>query len=225
MRILLVEDNQNLSDWLSKTLAKNRYAVECVYDGQEANFRLHTQTYDLVILDLGLPRLSGEEVLQRIRARGNNVPVIILTAKDTPNSRVQGLDIGADDYMVKPFDMAELEARIRVLLRRVANHKNPFLQCGNLTLNTNTGVFTVGPTALALTPREHAVLEALILKLGKTMSKNKLAETLYTLDESVSPESIEIYIYRLRKKMEILDCSASIVTLRGLGYLLQQHGV
>ena len=163
--------------------------------------------------------------MQRIRARGNNVPVIILTAKDTPNSRVQGLDIGADDYMVKPFDMAELEARIRVLLRRVANHKNPFLQCGNLTLNTNTGVFTVGPTALALTPREHAVLEALILKLGKTMSKNKLAETLYTLDESVSPESIEIYIYRLRKKMEILDCSASIVTLRGLGYLLQQHGV
>ena len=200
MRILLVEDNRQLSDWLAKTLSKDRYAIECAYDGEDANFRLRSEIYDLVVLDLGIPRLSGEEVLQRIRARGSNVPVLILTARDSTLSRIQSLDNGADDYMIKPFDVAELEARIRVLLRRVANHKSPVMHCGNLTLNTNTLVFSVGANELQLTPREHAVLEALLVKLGKTMSKSQLAETLFTMDESVSPDSIEIYVHRLRKK-------------------------
>ncbi len=225
MRLLLVEDNRQLSDWLAKTLAKDRYAVECAYDGEDANFRLRTQTYDLLILDLGIPRLSGEEVLARLRARGSNLPVLILTAKDTSQSRIQNLNEGADDYMVKPFDVAELEARIRVLLRRVANHKNPVLRCGNLALDTNTRRFSVGSAELALTPREHAVLEALFMKLGKTVGKADLAETLFTLDEAVSSDAIEIYVHRLRKKMEALHCDASIVTLRGLGYLLQHQGV
>lgn len=223
MRILLIEDNRPLSEWLSRTLQRDRYAVDCAYDGEEANYILRTQTYDLIILDLALPRMEGEEVLRRLRARDNNVPVLILTARDTLQGRINGLDGGADDYMAKPFDVAELEARIRVLLRRSANHKNPVLRCGNLAYDSNTRIFSVDQKVLALTPREHALLETLLMKLGKTVSKPALAETLFTMDESVSADAIEIYVHRLRKKLQSSD--ASIITLRGLGYLLKSHGV
>lgn len=223
MRILLVEDNRPLSEWLSRTLQRDRYAVDCAYDGEEANYVLRTQTYDLIILDLALPRMEGEEVLRRLRARDDNVPVLILTARDTLQGRINGLDGGADDYMAKPFDVAELEARIRVLLRRSANHKNPVLRCGNLAYDSNTRIFSVDQKVLALTPREHALLETLLMKLGKTVSKPALAETLFTMDESVSSDAIEIYVHRLRKKLQSSD--ASIITLRGLGYLLKSHGV
>ena len=223
MRILLVEDNKALADWLSRTLAQERYAVECAGDGEAANYLLHTQTYDLVILDLALPRMEGTEVLRRLRMRHNNVPVLILTAHDTLQGRIHGLDSGADDYMVKPFEVAELEARIRVLLRRHANHKNPILQCGNLAYDSNTRIFSVDQVALALTPREHALLAALIMKPGKTVSKPELAETLFTLDEDVSQGAIEIYVHRLRKKIQ--HSNAAIITLRGLGYLLKSQGV
>ena len=223
MRILLVEDNRQLSEWLARTLQRERYAVECAYDGDDANHRLRTQSYDLVILDLGLPRMAGEEVLWRLRKRQDNVPVLILTARDTLEGRVGGLDGGADDYVAKPFEVAELEARIRVLLRRQANSKDPMLCCGNLTFDTNTRLFSIDAKALQLTPREHAVLEALMMKSGKTVSKQSLAETLFTLDDNVSPDAIEIYVHRLRKKME--SCDASIVTLRGLGYLLKHEGI
>ena len=223
MRILLIEDNRPLSEWLSRTLQRDRYAVDCAYDGEEANYVLRTQTYDLIILDLALPKMEGEEVLRRLRARDDNVPVLILTARDTLQGRIKGLDGGADDYMAKPFDVAELEARIRVRLRRSANHKNPVLRCGNLAYASNTRIFSVDQKALALTPREHALLETLLMKLGKTVSKPALAETLFTMDESVSPDAIEIYVHRLRKKLQSSD--ASIITLRGLGYLLKSHGV
>jgi two-component system response regulator TctD len=223
MRILLVEDNRPLSEWLAKTLQRDGYAVECAYDGQDADHRLLTQRYDIVILDLTLPRMEGTEVLRRLRKRDQDVPVLILTARDTVQGRVGGLDGGADDYMAKPFEVAELEARIRVLLRRRANHRSPVLRCGNLSLDSNTRLFTIGEAGLPLTPREHALLEALIMKAGQTISKQALAQTLFTLDENVSPDAIEIYVHRLRKKMEA--CDASIVTLRGLGYLLKHHGV
>ena len=223
MRILLVEDNRQLSEWLARTLQRERYAVECAYDGEDANHRLRTQRYDLVILDLALPRMEGEEVLRRLRKRDDNTPVLILTARNTLEGRIGGLDGGADDYMAKPFDVAELEARIRVLLRRHANHRNPILTCGNLSFDSNTRLFFIGEKALPLTPREHAVLEALMMKPGKTVSKHSLAETLYTLDDNVSPDAIEIYVHRLRKKME--GCDAAVVTLRGLGYLLRHEGV
>ncbi|MEY2952869.1 MAG: hypothetical protein RLZZ401_956 [Pseudomonadota bacterium] len=223
MRLLLVEDNRQLAEWLSRTLQQDRYAVECAYDGDDANYRLHTQTYDLVILDLALPKMQGEEVLRRLRARDDNVPVLILTARDTMQGRISGLDSGADDYMAKPFEVAELEARIRVLLRRSANHKNPVLRCGNLSFDSNTRQFSVSQATLALTPREHTLLEALMMKPGKTVSKQALAESLFTLDETVSPEAIEIYVHRLRKKLH--DSDAAIITLRGLGYLLKSHGI
>ena len=223
MRILLVEDNRHLSEWLARTLHKDRYVVECSYDGDDANYRLQTQTYDLVILDLALPMMGGAEVLKKLRSRGNNVPVLILTASNSLQARVEGLDTGADDYMAKPFDVAELEARIRVLMRRTANHKNPVLTCGDLQLDTNTRIFSVASQPLLLTPREHSVLEALLMRPGKTISKQLLAESIFTVDENISSDAIEIYVHRLRKKLE--HCDVSIITLRGLGYLLKQRSV
>ena len=223
MRILLVEDNRTLSEWLSRTLQKDRYAVECAFDGDDAHFRLRTESYDLVILDLALPGMPGEEVLRRLRARDNNVPVLILSARDTLEGRVAGLDSGADDYMAKPFEVAELEARIRVLLRRHANHKNPLLHCGSLSYDSNTRHFTLGGQPLALTPREHALLETLLMKLGKTVSKQALSDALFTQDDSASPEAIEIYVHRVRKKL--LGSDVAIITLRGLGYLLKSNAL
>lgn len=219
MKILLVEDNRALSKWLARTLQADKYTVECVYDGSDADQLLLTETYDLVILDLALPGLHGREVLKRLRGRQNPVPVLILTAYDATRDRVEGLDIGADDYMAKPFEVHELEARIRALLRRANQQKNPILTCGTLVYDSNSREFSLGGATLALTPREHAVLEMLIMKSGKTVSKRALADSLFSFDEDVNPDAIEIYVHRVRKKLESGD--AVIVTLRGLGYLLK----
>jgi len=219
MKILLVEDNRTLSDWLARTLQADKYTVECVYDGAEADLLLQTEAFDLVILDLALPGLDGKAVLKRLRSRHNPVPVLILTASDGTRDRVEGLDFGADDYMAKPFEVHELEARMRALLRRANQQKNPILTCGSLVYNSNSKEFSMGGATLALTPREHAVLELLMMKSGKTVSKKALADSLFSLDEDVNPDAIEIYVHRLRKKLEAGD--AVIVTLRGLGYLLK----
>ena len=176
MRILLVEDNRELSDWLAKVLRQDRYVVDCVYAGVDADAALHTNTYDLVVLDLSLPKLDGREVLRRLRARNDNVAVLILTADNTSVSRVNGLDIGADDYLAKPFDLDELKARIRALLRRSSQGRTPVLQCGSLSYDTNDRLFRLGTTTLAFTPREHAVLETLIRGVNRTISKKSLAE-------------------------------------------------
>jgi two-component system response regulator TctD len=219
MKILLVEDNRALSKWLARTLQADKYTVECVYDGSDADRLLLTETYDLVILDLALPGLDGRDVLKRLRGRQNPVPVLILTAYDGTRDRVEGLDIGADDYMAKPFEVHELEARMRALLRRANQQKNPILTCGSLVYDSNSREFSLGGAALALTPREHAVLEMLMMKSGKTVSKRALADSLFSIDEDVNPDVIEIYVHRVRKKLEAGD--AVIVTLRGLGYLLK----
>ena len=219
MRLLLVEDNRTLADWLGRTLRKQNYTVDWVENGADADFLLRSESFDLVILDLTLPKMDGQEVLRRMRGRGNRTPVLVLTANNTTQSRVSELDQGADDYVGKPFEVEELEARIRVLLRRRSQNKSPTVTCGELVYDTNTRLFSVRDAVLALTPREHAVLEALMMNLGKTVSKKALAETLYTLEEDASPDAIEIYVHRLRRKME--DCDAAIVTLRGLGYLLR----
>ena len=223
MRILLVDDNRPHSEWLARALERERYVVEFAYDGEEANHRLRSQTYDMVILELALPRMDGEEVLRRLRKRDDNVPVMILTESNSLDRRVGGLNSGADDYMSKPFALAELEARIRVLLRRSINHKNPVLRCGNLSFDTNTRIFSVGDGPLSLTPREHAVLESLLMKCGHTLTKHFLAKTLFTFENNVSANVVKIYVHRLRKKLE--SCDASIVSLRGRGYLLQHLGV
>lgn len=220
MRILLVEDNAALAGWLRRTLRKEQYTVDWIDNGADADYALRSESYNVVVLDLALPRLDGREVLKRLRARGDNTPVLILTANNTVQSRVSELDDGADDYMAKPFEVEELEARIRVLLRRSSKNASPLVSCGNLQLDTNTREFTLATRLLALTPRERAVLEVLITKAGTTVSKQALAQSLFSIDEDVSADAIEIYVHRLRKKLE--GGTAAIMTLRGLGYLLRE---
>ncbi len=219
MRILVVEDNVELAQWLQRNLRQQQYAVDWLDNGADADFALRSEKYDLVILDLALPRMNGREVLQRLRARQNATPVLVLTANNTIQSRVNELDEGADDYMAKPFEVEELEARIRMLLRRASGQPSPVLFCGDLSYNTNTREFRIEQQVLPLTPRERAVLEVLVRKTGATVTKQALAQSLFTLDEDVSTDAIEIYVYRLRKKLE--SSSARIMTLRGLGYLLR----
>jgi two-component system response regulator TctD len=221
MRLLLVEDNLSLADWLARALRDNRYTVDCAHDGAQADHLLRTQSYDLVILDLSLPKLDGREVLRHLRARGSNVPVLILTATNTVQGRIQGLNQGADDYVAKPFDVSELDARIRAILRRANQSANPILECGRLRYDGNTRLFSISEKPLPLPPREHAVLETLILKQGKTVSKQAIASSLFAVTETTAPDAIEIYVSRLRKKLEPSD--AALVTLRGLGYLLKRR--
>lgn len=222
MRILVVEDNRELAQWLGRTLRKEQYTVDCIGDGIDADFALKSETYNLVILDLALPRLDGKEVLRRLRARKDSTPVLVLTANNTVQSRVSELDHGADDYMAKPFDIEELEARIRVLLRRSSGQTNPIVSCGDLTYNTNSREFQIALKPLALTPRERAVLEMLMRQAGASITKHALAQSLFSLNEDTSTDAIEIYVHRLRKKLE--HSSAQIMTVRGLGYLLRPTG-
>ena len=220
MRILVVEDNTELAQWLARALRQEQYTVDCIGNGLDADFALKSEQYNLVILDLALPKLEGREVLRRLRARQDPTPVLVLTANNTIQSRVSELDQGADDYMAKPFEIEELEARIRMLLRRSSGLHNPLIVCGDLSFDTNTREFQIAKTPLALTPRERSVLELLVRKTGTTVSKHALAQSLFSLNDDASTDAIEIYVHRLRKKLE--HCSAKIITLRGLGYLLRQ---
>ena len=219
MRLLLVEDNRTLADWLQRSLRKEHYTVDWLDNGADADFALQHETYDLVILDLALPQMGGQEVLRRLRARANTTPVLVLSANNSISSRVSELDQGADDYMAKPFEMEELEARIRVLLRRSSQMAQPSVRCGALNYDSNRREFEVAGQTLALTPRERAVLEVLVMKLGRTVTKPALSQSLSSIEANLSPDAIEIYVHRLRKKLE--RSGATIVTLRGLGYLLQ----
>lgn len=190
-----------------------------MHDGVEADHVLRTEHYAAVILDLGLPRLSGTEVLRRLRARDAKVPVIIVSGRGSVQERIQGLNLGADDYLPKPFEFAELEARLRALIRRAHGHDRPVMKCGSLQYDGNTRLFTLRGKRLALTPREHAVLEVLIMDIGKTVSKHKLVEQVFTLDQESGKDAIEIYVHRLRKKL--LRSDVDIITFRGLGYLME----
>lgn len=222
MRILLAEDDSVLADGLTRSLRQSGYAIDCVKNGMDADTALSTQEFDLLILDLGLPRLSGLEVLRRLRARASLLPVLILTAADSIEQRVNGLDLGADDYMAKPFELAELEARVKALLRRSSGNEALVHQCGALSFDTVTRMFRYGDAPLALTPREHAVLEALIGRQGRPLSKEKLFAEVFALDDDANIDAIELYIHRVRKKLErVHENGAAITTLRGIGYLLQ----
>jgi len=181
---------------------------------------LLTENYDVVLLDLNLPKMSGKSVLRRLRERHNTVPVMILTASGSIDEKVECLGAGADDYLVKPFEVRELVARIKVLIRRQTPDKATEIHCADLSYDSNTRQFSIAGKALALPAREHNVLEILMLKQGKTISKNALMNGIFNLSEEPSADAIEIYISRLRKKLE--HCQASIMTLRGLGYLLKQ---
>jgi two-component system response regulator TctD len=220
MHILLVEDNASLASWLSQALSRSGYAVDIARDGEAALVTLNGQHFDAVILDMGLPRMSGREVLARLRSGSNSVPVLILTADAGLESRIAGLDAGADDYLSKPFDLGELEARLRAIARRNAGQKNPELSCGSLRYNSNTREFFIESERLHLTPREHAVLEILLFNVGKTVPKTQVLDSVYTLDDEPGTGKIEVCVSRLRRKLESSD--ARIFTLRGLGYLLKR---
>ncbi len=222
MRILIVEDDPVLADGLTRSLRESDYAVDCVNDGGAADHVLAAQTYDLVILDLGLPRLDGFEVLRRLRRRGSRVPVLVLTARDSLDERVKGLDLGADDYLTKPFDLPELEARLRALIRRGQSGGGSVLSHGALALDTAGRRATLGGEPLDLSAREFGVLEVLMLRSGRVVNKEQLADQLYGWDEEVGANAIEVYVHRLRRKLE--PAGVTIRTIRGLGYLLEKPG-
>jgi two-component system response regulator TctD len=222
MRLLLVEDNVELATWLVRALTQSGFAVDLLGDGALADAALADHGYDAVILDYALPRLDGLGVLRRLRARRDAVPVLMLTAHGQLGERVAGLDAGADDYLTKPFALAELEARLRALLRRSSGKADGQVTCGNLVYDVGSRRFFVGDAPLALTPREHAVLETLVLRAGKPANKNTLTQRVFSSDDDVNPDAIEIYVHRLRKKLT--GAGAHIVTLRGLGYLLEPDG-
>ena len=219
MKILLVEDHVELSRWIARALGGHRYTVERALNGVDADGLLATQSYDLVILDLSLARMDGLEVLRRLRARGTTTPVLVLTARSGVGDRVQGLNLGADDYLGKPFELAELEARVNALLRRSRAEMQPRLKCGDLEFDTVSHAFEAGGRLLSLTPREHAVLEILMLRAGKAVPKEHIFEQVFAAQSDASPDAIEIYVHRLRRKLE--STSVRITTLRGLGYLLE----
>ena len=219
MRILIAEDDGLIADGLSRSLRQNGYAVDWAANGLEADTALLTASYDLLILDLGLPKLPGLEVLKRLRARHSTVPVLILTALDGTGDRVKGLDLGADDYMAKPFELAELEARVRALTRRSAGTM-PSIQCGPLTFDQVGRVAHIHNQPLELSAREIGLLEVLLSRMGRLVSKDQLVDHLCGWGEEVSHNAIEVYVHRLRKKLEA--GGVKIATVRGLGYCLER---
>ena len=219
MRILIVEDDAVLANGLVRTFTQENYAVDHVNNGAQADLMLQESVYDLVILDLGLPKMDGMEVLKKLRQHGNKVAVLILTARDAIESRVKGLDLGADDYLIKPFNLDELEARVRALIRRGQLGSNLPLQCAHLSLNVADKLAMNSDIPLPLSAREFSLLEVLMTRANKVVNKEQLLEALVNWDTEISDNAIEVYIHRLRKK--IAPSGARIRTIRGLGYLLE----
>ena len=219
MRVLIVEDDPILQDSLTRAMRAAGYAIDLAGDGELALGLLRGGGFDLVILDLGLPKVDGLQVLRQARANGCRTPVIILTARDGVEDRVKGLDLGADDYLTKPFSLVELEARARALLRR-GQGGTPVIACGALSYDTVGRRASMGEQAIELSLREISVLEALLARLGKVVSKDQLIESLCGYGEEVSANAIEVYVHRLRKKLA--PAGVTIRTLRGLGYLMDK---
>jgi two-component system OmpR family response regulator len=219
MRILVAEDDANLAHGLRHSLRQAGYAVDCVSTGEEADSAVASSAFDLLILDLGLPKMSGLEVLRRMRARQSRLPVLILSALDAVNDRVRGLDLGADDYLAKPFVLAELAARVRALVRR-GQSGSPLLRHGTLSYDTVGKVVHIDGAPIELSARELALLEILLQRPGCMVSKEHLVNHVCEWGEEVSTNAIEVYVHRLRKKLE--RGGVKIVTVRGLGYCLER---
>ncbi|WP_066259616.1 response regulator [Hydrogenophaga flava] len=216
MRLLLVEDDSMIGESVLDLLRAELYAVDWVRDGDAADTALRTQDYDLVLLDLGLPRQDGLSVLRRLRARRSRVPVLIATARDALAQRVEGLDAGADDYVVKPYEMDELLARIRALLRRASGRAEPVYEHQGVSINPATREVTVNGEPVVLSGREWAVLEPLLARPGMVLSRAQLEEKLYDWKHEISSNAVEVYIHGLRKKLG----ADLIQNVRGVGYLV-----
>jgi len=219
MKILFVEDDPTLGEAVMLAIRRAGFAVDWARDGIQADNALAGYVYDAMLLDLGLPRRAGLEVLRGLRRRGATLPVMILTARDTVEDRVMGLDAGADDYLLKPFSLDELLARLRALLRRAYGKADAQICMGRLCFDTIKRLASIGDTPLELSARELEVLEILLVHAGRVASKEAIADRLTGWDEGVGENAVEVYIHRLRRKLN--DSGVTIRTLRGLGYLLE----
>ena len=221
MRILLVEDDRMLSDAITRAMTQSAHVVDVSYSGEEADRALATYDYGLVLLDIGLPNIDGFEVLKRLRSRRNAVPVLVLTVRDAIEDRIIGLDLGADDYLAKPFHLSELEARVRALIRRSHSNASSELVHGRLRLDMAGQRLFCDDVPIDLSARELAVIELLLLKEGKVVTKQQIIDHLYGWEDASNSNAVEVFVYRLRKKLE--PSGADIRTVRGMGYLLEKH--
>jgi two-component system OmpR family response regulator/two-component system response regulator QseB len=219
MRVLLVEDDGLLGEGLRAGLGQAGFAVDWVRDGPDALHALETAVFAAVVLDLGLPGLSGLAVLRRLRARGSKVPVLILTARDAVEDRVAGLDTGADDYVVKPVDLAELAARLRALVRRASGEAEPVLRRGGVELHPAERRVVFRGREVALSAREFALLHELMLNAGRVLSREQLEERLYPWGQEIESNAVEVHVHHLRRKL----APGIVRTIRGVGYLIPRH--
>jgi len=222
MRILLVEDDAMLAEAVTAALVQAAHVVDRADSGEEADRALAADEYDLVILDLGLPGIDGFEVLRRLRQRRNKVPVLVLTVKDALEDRVTGLDLGADDYLTKPFHLSELEARVRALIRRAHAGASADLVHGRLRLDTAGRRLYCDGQPVELSGRELAVIELMLLREGRVVTKQQIADNLYGWEDVSTSNTVEVLVYRLRKKLESCGADVSISTVRGMGYLIEK---
>ena len=222
MRILLVEDNELLADGLLRSLAMPGYVVDWISHGERADAFLTVECFDLLVLDVGLPGIDGYEVLRRLRERGSKVPVLMLTARDSIEDRIHGLDLGADDYLVKPFVLGEFEARVRALIRRADAVRTPQLVCGDLRMDTVAMRAYLGTEELMLTSREWSILEVLLRQLGQVISKKRITLAVGNTERDVMPNTVEVHVSRLRRKLG--PSGPQIRAVRGFGYLMEGPG-
>jgi len=220
MRILIVEDDEMLAEAVARALRQSAHTVQRAADGEEADRILSATEFDLVILDLGLPKLDGFEVLKRLRERRGTAPVLVLTVRDSLEDRVAGLDLGADDYLTKPFELAELEARARALIRRANAAASAELVHGPLRLDTVGRRLYRDGNAVEVSARELSVIELLLLREGRVVSKQQIVDHLYGWEEGASSNSVEVFVYRLRRKLD--GSGVDIRTIRGMGYLIER---
>jgi two-component system response regulator QseB len=220
VRLLLIEDDVALGEGIHQALVRDGYTVDWLQDGSSALHALLSETFDVVVLDLGLPRMDGLEVLRRLRDSGSNLPVLILTARDATEDRIAGLDAGADDYLVKPFDLAELKARLRALLRRSAGRARVMIEHAGICLDPSTQQVSYHGEPVLLTPKEYQLLHELLSPPGRVMTRDQLMQLLYGWNEEAESNTLEVHIHHLRKKFS----SELIRTVRGVGYLVEERG-
>ena len=220
MRLLVVEDDRRLSSLVARSLREQGYAVDVAGDGERALENAHVSPYDLLVVDIGLPRRSGIDVITQLRGEGSRVPILVLTARDAVSDRVRGLDAGADDYLVKPFELDELGARIRALLRRGPELLSPVIEVGDLALDTRRQSVTRGGRRLPLTTKEYVMLEYLARNAGRVVGRAELCEHVWDENHDPFSNAIEVYIGRLRRKVDEGATTALIHTRRGAGYML-----
>lgn len=223
MRILLIEDNERLQGFVRTCMEKAGFAVDAIANGADADAALREVRYDAIVLDLGLPDIDGTALLSELRRRKDSTPVLVLTARDSVEDRVAALDLGADDYLLKPFAMDELLARLRAILRRPGQALSLTLDCGNVSFDTTNRLVTIAGNALALGSRECSALELLLRRVGRVVPKTMFEQAIYAFDNEVGVNAIEVLVHRLRKRLEGAGADLQIHTVRGVGYMAVDH--